>query len=190
MLQFREKRKWQIALRRYVLERNKCSYYAPFFGLGAEKFRSWIEIQFDQDTGWQNFSEAWQFDHIVPVAYFDFSDEQDMSLCWNFTNIRVEKTALNKDSGHPIDVLAARAYFEKLFSKTGYEVCQKMIEKIARIEAAQISSSEVLENFIIENKEYLDSLETFTSYEYEQLNSGSDIKTILFEKSFLKKFGS
>jgi hypothetical protein len=36
LLQFREKRKWQIALRRYILERNKSTYYAPFFGLSIE----------------------------------------------------------------------------------------------------------------------------------------------------------
>ena len=60
VLTFREKRKWQIALRRYVLEKNKSSFYAPYFGLGIETFRKWIEVQFDSETNWENFSESWQ----------------------------------------------------------------------------------------------------------------------------------
>ena len=190
LLQFREKRKWQIALRRYVLEKNKSSYYAPFFGLDNEKFRNWIEVQFDEETNWENFSKAWQFDHIVPVAYFDFSNEEDMGLCWNFTNIRVEKTLPNKEEDNRIDVLASKAYFETLFQKTGYPVCKKIVEKITRIETAQLASNEKLENFIHRNREYLDTVAEFTSYEYDKLNTGTPLESILYEISFLKKFGT
>jgi hypothetical protein len=190
LLVFREKRKWQIALRRYVLEKNKSTYYAPFFGLDNEKFRNWIETQFDEDLNWENFSKAWQFDHIVPVAYFDFTNEEDMSLCWNFTNIRVEKTLLNKNGGNGIDVLAAKAFFETLFEKTGYFICQKMVEKIRRIEVAQISSNERLEHFLLDNKEYLSTVARFSSYEYERLNTGTPLESILYEINFFKKFGT
>ena len=68
---FNEKRKWQIALRRYVLEKNKSSQYARYFGLPIYMFRNWIELQFDESLNWDNFSTAWQFDHIVPIALFD-----------------------------------------------------------------------------------------------------------------------
>jgi hypothetical protein len=190
LIEFREKRKWQIALRRYVLEKNKSSYYAPFFGLDNEKFRNWIETQFDEDLNWENFSKAWQFDHIVPVAYFDFTNEEDMSLCWNFTNIRVEKTLPEKDRDNRIDVLAAKAYFETLFAKTGYFICQKMVEKITRLEEAQLSSNERQENFLRENKDYLSTVASFSSYEYDRLNTGTPLETILYEINFFKKFGT
>ena len=190
LLQFREKRKWQIALRRYVLEESKCSYYAPFFGIGNEKFRNWIEIQFEEGINWSDFSKSWQFDHVVPIAYFDFNNEDDMYLCWNFTNIRVDKLIMNKNGGHRIDVLAAKAYFDDIYQNTGYEVCKKMIEKIERIEIAQLASNQALEQFIINNKSYLETIGTFTPYEFEKLNSGSDIESILKERRFLKKFGT
>lgn len=190
LLQFREKRKWQIALRRYVLEKNKSSYYAPFFGLCIDKFRSWIEVQFDEEMNWDNFSETWQFDHIVPVAYFDFNKEEDMALCWNFTNIRVEKTALNRDQEKRIDELAARAYFEDLYNRTGYPVCKRMVDKISQIEARQITANENLGRFIQEHLEYLGQIKGFSSYEYDKLNTGSDLKSVLYEMDFLKKFGT
>lgn len=96
LIKSREKRKWQLALRRYVLEKNISPGYAPYFGLNIVKFRQWIEIQFTGELNWENFGAAWQFEHIVPLAYFDFSIEDDMHLCWNFINIRVESLELKK----------------------------------------------------------------------------------------------
>ncbi len=190
LIQFREKRKWQIALRRYVLEKNKSTYYAPFFALAIDKFREWIEVQFDEELSWDNFSKSWQFDHIVPVAYFDFNQEEDMRLCWNFTNIRVEKTTETSSRTNQIDALAAKTYFTALFERTGYPLCQQMIQKISAIEAAQMSSNANLEQFILGNKDYLESLAEFSSYEYEKLNTGTPFETVLFEINFLKKFGT
>ena len=190
LIQFREKRKWQIALRRYVLERNKSSYYAPFFGLDIEKFREWIACQFDGDLNWENFSASWQFDHIVPITYFDFSNEDDMRLCWNFINVRVEKTNLKESQTKRVDVLSAKTYFETLFERTGYYVCKKMTEKIAQLEASQFHANEPLNQFIIANKSYLDHLTEFTSYEYEKLNTGTPFEKVLFEMNFLKRFST
>jgi hypothetical protein len=48
VLKFREKRKWQIALRRYVIEKNNCITYAPYFGLDRENLRKWFEMQFEE----------------------------------------------------------------------------------------------------------------------------------------------
>lgn len=187
LIQFREKRKWQIALRRYVLEKNKSSFYAPYFGLDHFKFREWIEIQFDDELSWENFSTHWQFDHIVPVAYFDFTKEADLRLCWNFINIRVEKSQLTKNRGNRIDVLAAKKYFEVLFEKTGYEVCKNMLDKITRIEAAEVAGNRVLEEFIVANKGYLEAVKEFTSADFDRLNTGTSLKSLLFEKDFIKR---
>jgi hypothetical protein len=190
LLKFREKRKWQIALRRYVLEKQRTTFYAPYFGLDIPTFRKWIEIQFNGDLNWENFSSAWQFDHIVPVTYFDFNDDKDLRLCWNFINIRVERLDMNKNRGNRVDVLAAKTYFETIFLETGYSLCQKMVEKIDQIEVSQIQSSKTLENFIQENKPMLDTLATFGVSEFDKLNDGMPLKDILAEKELFKKFGN
>jgi hypothetical protein len=189
LLKFREKRKWQISLRRYVLDKAKCYYYAPFFGLDNTSFREWIELQFDETLSWENFSTAWQFDHIVPVNYFDFNIVDDMKLCWNFINIRVEKCDLNKGRGNRIDVIAAKTYFEVLYKETGLGICQKMIEKISSIEVSQISSHQKLESFILKEKKFLDMASSLTADEFEKINMGVSMEEIESEKALLKKFG-
>ena len=170
------------------MERSRSSIYAPFFGLDNESFRKWIELQFDEDTSWDNFPSYWQFDHIIPVAYFDFDNDDDMRLCWNFVNIRVEKCDLNKNRGNRVDVLAAKTYFEVLYKNTNYGICKKIVEKIEQIEISQIVAHEKFENFIIERKEYLQKLESFSAYYFDKLNTGTPFQDIVKEIEFLQKF--
>jgi len=77
-IRFKEKRKWQIALRRYLLDKQPSSYYAPYFGLDIETFREWIAVQFDMECNWENFSKNWQLELIIPASYFDFNQEEDL----------------------------------------------------------------------------------------------------------------
>lgn len=189
LLVFREKRKWQLALRRYILDKTPCLAYAPYFGLDINGFREWIALQFTKELNWKNFAKAWQFDHIVPVTYFDFSLEEELKLCWNFINIRVEKIEMNKNRGNRIDVLAVKPYFEDLFKKTGHEYCLRMIEKLERIEISNIVSNPTIENFIINNKDHIATLSTLSKDEFARLNQGVLLKDLLFEREIIKKYG-
>jgi hypothetical protein len=185
----REKRRWQMALRRYVIEKNPSSAYAKYFGLDIEFFREWISIQFKEDLSWENFALKWQFDHIVPVAYFDYSNEEDLLLCWNFINIRVERIEHNKVRGNRVDVMAVRTYFEDLYSKTNYPFCIRMLEKIRSIEIANIESNRELEGFITKNQTYFEQISDFNQDDFSRLNDGVPFKSILAEKEIARKFG-
>lgn len=190
LIRFREKRKWQLGYRRYVLERSPSESYAPYFGLDIETLRKWFELQFTDEITWDNFGKAWQFDHIVPATYFDYSDENDLFLCWSFINIRVEKLSLNKNREHRIDLLAVRPYFQDLYNKTGFSLCLKMLEKIAAIEISNIESHPAIEQFIIDNKDLLEHISGFDSEEFNSLNKGVTAQDILLEREILRKFGS
>lgn len=185
---FKEKRKWQIALRRYILE-NKSSYaYAEYFGLDTIHLRSWIELQFDEEMNWDNFSEQWQFDHLIPATYFDLSQEKDLRMYWNFTNLQISK--INKEDNEKSNtVLLAKKYFQHLYTLTAYPICQQILDKIESIENSTLPYFTKLEKYAAENKTYWQHLSVFTAYEYDRLNTGTEIAEILAEQELLKKFG-
>lgn len=189
LLKFREKKKWQLALRRYVLEKNISANYAFYFGLSIEQFREWMEIQFDEELNWSNFGTQWQFDHIVPVAYFDFSIEEDLILCWNFINIRVEKIGTVENGNGRIDILAAKPYFEELYNTTSFSLCLKMVEKIKVIEVSNIINKPNIEKFIVKNKESISLMALLEKEEFNRLNTGTSLENILLEREILKKYG-
>lgn len=187
LLKLREKKKWQINLRRYVIQKHTCPFYAPYFGLDIENIRKWFEYQFNDTLTWDNFGKEWQFDHIIPVIYFDHDDEQELRLCWNFTNLRVEPFQLNKNRGNRIDVLGARAYFDELYTKTGYPVTKALRDKIARIELSELLSSEPQQKFLADHKDYLDHIEKYSVFEFELLNHGRSLEEVKKEIAFLQK---
>lgn len=186
---FKLKRKWQIALRRYVLQRSPCPAYARYFGLPIDLFREWIETQFDETVSWGTFSENWQFDHVVPLAYFNFKSEADLRLCWNFINIRVDKATVHNKNEQRIDVIAAKAYFKDLLEKTGYELCRAMIEKIEAIELSQLANHSQLRSFIMKYAAILNDIKDFTDDDMERVNAGLSVADILAERKLLAKFG-
>ena len=187
LLMFREKRKWQINLRRYVIEKSPCPYYAPYFGLDIENIRKWFESQFTSSLNWENFAKAWQFNHIIPVIYFDHSLDEELRLCWNFTNLRVEPFELTRDRGNRLDVLGARSYFDELYLKTGYPITKALRDKIARIESSEFISSTPQQNFLAGHKEYLEQIQNYSAFEFELLNHGRSLEEVEKEIAFLKK---
>lgn len=184
----RDKRKWQIAFRRYVLDRNPSVYYAPYFGLDIQMIRNWFELQFEKGVSWENFGSLWQFEHIVPVAYFNFEDDLDLRLCWNFTNIRVESIHEADPRSVRSDLLLAKSYFETLYHSTQFDICRLMLDKIRSIQSTSFFEPSAQQEFIRSNEGYLKSVASFSSYEYELLNSGRPLEEVLHEIALVRRF--
>ncbi|HMC99826.1 MAG TPA: hypothetical protein VKH37_06730 [Ferruginibacter sp.] len=189
LFQFREKRKWQLALRRYLFLDGYSAAYGYYFGTSPEIFQQWIENQFTSDLTWENFGTRWQFDHVVPVSYFDLANEDDLLLCWNFLNVRVEAIGPNKGLSQRVDVLAAHAYFKALHERTNYSFCLKMLNKIRSIEVANTVSNEKIEQFILEHKEHLEAILALTKEEFGRYISGTSLKDLKLEREIVAKFG-
>lgn len=162
--------------------------YAPYFGLDAQSLRKWFEIQFSDDLNWDNFGTNWQFDHIVPATYFDYSNEEDLKLCWSFINMGVERIEQNKSRGNSVDVISVRPYFQDLYNKTAFSLCLKMLEKIESLEKAHFECLPSIETFITDNKEELEQIATLTPEEFGKYTGGMTISEILLEREILKKF--
>ncbi|HVY76016.1 MAG TPA: hypothetical protein VG890_14375 [Puia sp.] len=190
LIRIRERRKWQVGFRRYVLEKAPAESYAPYFGLDWEKMRHWIEIQFTSGQTWENFGKAWQFEHVLPVAFFDFSRESDLKLCWHFINIRVSSIQEEELSPGTLSILTARRYFHTLYEQTRYPICGLMLNKIAELEAAYGLVPEALVLFLQENADALEKTARLTSAEFLRLNQGQTAAGLLLEREILRKFGA
>ena len=188
-IRFNEKRKWQIALRRYLLDKQPSAYYAPYFGLDIETFREWIAVQFDKESNWDNFSKNWQLELIVPASYFDFNREEDLRLAWNFINIKVDNLSKRDLLSGKLSLLTAKKYFFELFKSTGYEPCHKMIQKIAEWEGLLTPTLEARSTFMVERMDHFKTLAGFTGEEMLKLNEGMKLELVIEEAKVLKSMG-
>ncbi len=182
----REKKKWQIALRRYVLEQKPCMEYAPYFGIDIGGFRDWISFQFPDGCNWSDFGTKWQFDHIAPMSYFDFEQEKECALCWNFVNIRVGEpvSAIQKSPEQLI------GYFRELFEKTGYTICREISQHVENQTLTQKPIPQELSTFLASNRSRLETMRGLSAEHFFELNRGADLEGILYEISILNKYGN
>lgn len=182
-----EKRKWQVAFRRFVLEGSPSEQYAPYFGLHRKALIEWFESQFTGIQNWENFGSNWQFEHVIPVSMFDTSLESELKLCWSYLNIRV--ASLEGDVSLT-DLSFAKAYFEKLYTQTGFPEVVKFLTKIESItKNKNLGLTNKQLDFIQSNMKDLQAIPGFTKEEYAQYLETESAQAILTEREILKKFG-
>lgn len=188
IIKLREKKRWQIALRRYVVEQRPSYEYAPFFGLGIADIRTWFELQFDHSMTWENFGQAWQFEHILPSQCFDFSLTQDMQLCWHFLNLKVTPT----DTPPLINPVGyARTYFESLAGNANLPILSLFLEKIRVLQIPGLPSYHSKQaHFLQQKSSLLTQLTHFDAQSFAQMNAGQEPSEILKEITLLKKYSS
>jgi hypothetical protein len=182
----REKRKWQIALRRYVFLQSPCSFYAPYFGLDAIKLREWIEIQFSKEMNWENFSGQWYFGHVLSPGYFDFTKEDDLKCCWNFLNISAIPKSIPESEYSGLT--QAKQYFLKLQSHSQQDICTAILKKIETAEATAAKQFETRLLFTKKNGDYVKQVSGFDAYQFEQLNNRISAEDIIRERELFGKF--
>lgn len=183
LYQSREKKKWQIALRRYVIEKQPSTRYAPYFGLDIAELRNWIELQFNEGQNWSNFGVEWQLEHVLPARFFNLQHEDDRQLCWNFINIRVEQ--ISGGAG----IISPWLYFSYMYNKTGLLQCKKMMNKIETLMPNE--NNHKLTEFLKSNKNVIETLASWNETDFLRINKGEGTwEQIIKEKEIVKKFGS
>jgi hypothetical protein len=185
-LRAKEKRKWQIALRRYVFEEGFSTGYAPYFGLDRVNLRKWLEIQFTAGQSWESFALNWQIGQLIPAHYFNLEAEEELRLCWNFLNLRVEPVQVEK-AGQRTDLLFAKIFFSKLYAETQSPSCKKLLQRIEGIEQANPILAEKQSTFLKEHSDYLGMIQNYSSFEFELLNRGRSVEDVNREAEALKK---
>ena len=187
-IQLKLKRKWQIALRRYIIDNNPSASYAPYFGLPSAKFKNWLELQFYAGMTWGNFGKTWNITQRVPSSLFDLTAEDELKLCWHYINISVQALA-EPPSEAPQKLIATKIFFETMYAATAIVKCREMTDKIVEIEKIVQIDSQILLKFLRENQNLLKEVESFESDDFARLNKGEDMHTLLMEKEIIKKYG-
>lgn len=76
-------------LAKAIRRRKSGPSWSTYFGYSVQDFVAHIERQFLKGMSWENYGyRGWHIDHIVPVAAFDMSSDEDVRRCFALTNLR------------------------------------------------------------------------------------------------------
>lgn len=69
-----------------------------------------LESQFISEMNWENYGTYWDIDHIVPQCLFDFTDIDQVRICWSEENIRPTIKEENARKSNTIDINLIEEY--------------------------------------------------------------------------------
>jgi hypothetical protein len=66
----------------------KNTSYKKIIGCDINHLKKWLEYQFDSNMNWNNFVAYRQIDHIIPMSIFNFDNEIEKRICFNWRNLQ------------------------------------------------------------------------------------------------------
>lgn len=100
-------------------------------GIETKYFIKWFEFQFSNNETWDNYGKYWHADHIIPQSLFDCKNEEDMKICFHWTNYqplsgKENMSKKNKIVLHHImnNIITVHRFIQKY--KTNYEGYQAL----------------------------------------------------------------
>lgn len=61
--------------------------YQNMLGCSWDTLRDWLESNFLDGMTWENYGTVWHVDHTLPCAIFDFTVEENVKTCFNWSNL-------------------------------------------------------------------------------------------------------
>lgn len=74
------KRRLQSAVKREVNHKD-------YFGVSVDFVKKWLEYNFTDQMNWGNHGTYWEIDHVIPINWFDFTQQSEIDLCFGWKNL-------------------------------------------------------------------------------------------------------
>jgi len=71
-------------------------------GCSTDQLTKHLESKFTKRMSWDNYGTYWHVDHIIPVASFDHTKDNEVALCWHWTNLQPLEAKANMKKSNKI----------------------------------------------------------------------------------------
>jgi len=88
----------------------------PIIMCSQEEFIIWVSFNFKPDMTYDNYSDLWQLDHVIPTCVFDLTDKEQEKICFNWKNTRPLYKDKNQEKKYSLeDILEHEAIVEQFY---------------------------------------------------------------------------
>lgn len=87
--------------------------YQAMLGCSWDVLCEWLEMNFTEGMTWDNHGSVWHIDHTMPCSIFDFTIEENVKICFNWSNLAPMFGSENISKSNKIDMDLVNAQKEK-----------------------------------------------------------------------------
>jgi hypothetical protein len=109
---YRLKKSLAARLRKVILDKNVSTM--NYVGCNIQYLKEWFEFNFTDEMSWDNYGKLWSIDHVIPVYYFDLTNEHEKLRCWNWSNLTPATIQYNSSKKNTIDSNQVNYIVERL----------------------------------------------------------------------------
>lgn len=84
-----------------------------YVGCSLDFLKCWFEFLFDENMNWSNHGSYWHIDHIIPCSSFDLTIQDNIYICYDWSNLRPLKKEDNLIKSNKYDS-GLILYYEEL----------------------------------------------------------------------------
>lgn len=92
-----------------------------YLGCTLETLQKWLEFQFTDEMNWENYGKYWTIDHILPLSKFDFKDDIQINIAFNWKNLQPSIDNFEKSNN-----IRLYEYFNSIISAHRFIKCNDM----------------------------------------------------------------
>lgn len=92
----------------------KIDTHSHFLNCTKKNFFDWIEFQFDDKMNWDNYSDYWVLDHVIPINWFDLTKEEHKEKCFNWFNLRPLEKKENMIKSDKLDLIVIKKHQQQI----------------------------------------------------------------------------
>lgn len=114
--QEQEKIKINLRSRMYkaMKGRTKSDSTLNLIGCDIDFLWNYLESKFTEEMTRENYGEYWSIDHIIPCESFDFENEIEQQICFNYRNLQPLKCSENSSKQHYYDPKEKEKYVNEM----------------------------------------------------------------------------
>ena len=76
-------------LREMLVGKRYSKTILKYLGCSIEEFKTYMESLFKEGMNWSNRGyTGWHIDHKIPCCKFDLTKEEDLKICFHYTNMQ------------------------------------------------------------------------------------------------------
>ncbi len=91
-------------LTKFISKTNRQSSTNELLSCDINFLKEWFQYRFDTNMTFDNYGSYWHIDHVLPCSIFELSNNEELNICFHWTNLQPMEALQNNIKKNNIDI--------------------------------------------------------------------------------------
>lgn len=97
-----------------LLKGTNCSKSLSIIDCSMSFLKEWLESNFKDGMTMENYGPYWHVDHVIPCSLFDMTNDDEVKVCFHWSNLQPLEASINESKHNNIDQNEVIEHYKKV----------------------------------------------------------------------------